>query len=544
MPRPRRIAIIGAGFTGSLLARILTGQGYEVLLFERGRHPRFAIGESTTPLANLALERLARRYGLPDLYALAAHGRWLRAFPEVRRGLKRGFTFYQQRRHARYANTPDNGARLLVAASPGDEVADSHWLRADVDHFLVREAVAAGVDYRDSTSLEDISFGASGPRIRGSTGGKPFTEAVDFVVDASGPARFLARHLAIPSALGKLRTRSALLFSHFRGVREFQRVAAEEGAAMPPGPYLDHQAAVHHLLREGWMYLLAFDHGVTSAGFLLAPDGMAGIAPRWAATHPEAAWQRLLGRYPSIERQFEEAEPLFPIGFRPMIQHRMSRAVGTRWAVLPHTYAFVDPLFSTGIAWGLLGVERLALAFESAATESRVPWRAILDRYGRLLSAEADQIDRLVYGGYLSRGDFGLFTAHALLYFATVSFTEVSQRIGVAPDPAWRGFLGAGDAEWEAVFAESVRRIKRAVGGSHGAVPARIRSAFAEWVREAIATRNIGGLFDSERRNMYPVDLELLVDRCHLLGLDRPAMLAALPLLRGAPHDIPPARTP
>ena len=180
----------------------------------------------------------------------------------------------------------------------------------------------------------------------------------------------------------------------------------------------------------------------------------------------------------------------------------------------------------------------------SPAPESRLPGRAILDRYGRLLSAEADQIDRLVYGGYLSRGDFGLFTAHALLYFATVSFAEVSQRIGVAPDPAWRGFLGAGDAEWEAVFAESVRWIKRAVGGSHRAVPARIRSAFAEWVREAIAPRNIGGLFDSDRNNLYPVDLELLVDRCHLLGLGRPAMLAALPLLRGAPHDIPPARAP
>ena len=48
-----------------------------------------------------------------------------------------------------------------------------------------------------------------------------------------------------------------------------------------------------------------------------------------------------------------------------------------------------------------------------------------------------DQIDRLVYGGYQSRGDFGLFTAHALLYFATVGFAEVSQRVGMVPDPAW-----------------------------------------------------------------------------------------------------------
>ena len=31
--------------------------GYDVVLLERGTHPRFAIGESSTPLANLSLER-------------------------------------------------------------------------------------------------------------------------------------------------------------------------------------------------------------------------------------------------------------------------------------------------------------------------------------------------------------------------------------------------------------------------------------------------------------------------------------------------------
>ena len=48
---------------GALMARVLAVLGYDVVLLERGAHPRFAIGESTTPLANLSLERLARRYG-------------------------------------------------------------------------------------------------------------------------------------------------------------------------------------------------------------------------------------------------------------------------------------------------------------------------------------------------------------------------------------------------------------------------------------------------------------------------------------------------
>ena len=55
------VAIVGSGFAGSLLARLLARRGLAVALVERGQHPRFALGESSTPLAALALERLARR---------------------------------------------------------------------------------------------------------------------------------------------------------------------------------------------------------------------------------------------------------------------------------------------------------------------------------------------------------------------------------------------------------------------------------------------------------------------------------------------------
>ena len=165
------VAVIGSGFAGSLMARVLAVLGYDVVLLERGTHPRFAIGESSTPLANLSLERLARRYGLADCYRLAAHGRWLEHFPDVRRGLKRGFTFY---RHHPGATVEDNtlaSERLLVAASPNDAVADSHWLRADVDHHFVREAIAAGVDYRDRVELTGLDLDDHGARLTGQRAG-------------------------------------------------------------------------------------------------------------------------------------------------------------------------------------------------------------------------------------------------------------------------------------------------------------------------------------------------------------------------------------
>ena len=63
--RDADVVIVGAGFAGALTAMALRRRGRSVLLVERGRHPRFAIGESSTPLANLLIEELADRTTCP-----------------------------------------------------------------------------------------------------------------------------------------------------------------------------------------------------------------------------------------------------------------------------------------------------------------------------------------------------------------------------------------------------------------------------------------------------------------------------------------------
>ena len=70
----REVVIVGSGFAGSILARMLRSRGKEVLLLERDQHPPFTIGESSTPLAALALERIAREYDLPDPDSLGGMG--------------------------------------------------------------------------------------------------------------------------------------------------------------------------------------------------------------------------------------------------------------------------------------------------------------------------------------------------------------------------------------------------------------------------------------------------------------------------------------
>jgi FADH2 O2-dependent halogenase len=518
-----RIAIVGSGFAGSILARVLQVQGHRVLLLDRHRHPRFALGESSTPLAALSLERLAERYGLDDLHALAAWGRWRERLPHLRRGLKRGFTFYGHSPGCPFANGAANERRLLVAASPDDGVADTHWLRADVDHHLAKQAEAVGVEVLEEVELTGLEAGGRGWRLGGMHQGRALRFAADLLVDASGAGGFLARHLPISAVEAAPDT--LLVYGHFDGLADFAEVAAAGGAQLSTGPYPDEQAAVHHVLQEGWMYVLPFDHGTVSAGFVISEER---AKRELAALSPEQAWARLLDRYPTLRNQLAAAVPARPIAMIPRLQHRLSRAAGDRWALFPHAFCFLSPLFSTGIAWSLLAVERLALLLERRPAEG-------LGRYGSLLEREADHLQRLVAGAYEAMRDFDLFAAYSYLYFAAASFGEVSQRLLPAPKGggswAWEGFLGSGDP----VLREALDRVLTTLRElPAGPADAPTRRAFENEVRSAIAPRNLAGLADPGRQRLYPVDLEPLVEGAGLMGLTSEEIRRELPRLRGA----------
>gem|GEM_PF-6339142 len=147
------VLIAGAGFAGSLAALILQRLGLRVCLVEKARHPRFAIGESSTPAADMILRDLAREYDLPWLQALSRYGTWCRQFPDVMRGLKRGFSFYKHHPGKAFYTDAQHSHELLVAASADDEHSDTQWLRADFDAFLVSKVQEAGIDYWDETEI-------------------------------------------------------------------------------------------------------------------------------------------------------------------------------------------------------------------------------------------------------------------------------------------------------------------------------------------------------------------------------------------------------
>ena len=530
------VAVVGSGFAGSILARALAVAGRRVVLLERGRHPRFALGESSTPLAALSLERLADRYGLPDLRALAAYGRWRRELPEVAHGLKRGFTFLAHRRGRPLAASgnvdPPGTGRLLVAASPTDEVADSHWLRSSVDAYLAARAVEAGADLRDEVELTAAEEEPGGLRLSGRWRGRPLDLRAGFVVDGSGAGRFLARHLPIPplpdettASRPASRPASALLYGHFEGALPLAEAAPDLG---PPGPYPDERAAVHHLLDEGWAYALRFDSGRLSAGIELPLDAAGRFEGlEAAADDPAAAFRRIVERYPTLAAQLGPAVAVEPIRLVPRLQYRLARAAGCRWILLPSSFASTGPLYSTGIAWSLLAVERAAAVLE----RDRPPAAETLDAYHTVLALEADWIDRLVAGGLRARGRFEAFSAWCTLYFAAAAFTESAQRLVTRAAP-WHGeaFLGAQDRVLREALRSSETGLDAVLAG--GAEEADFRRR----VVRAVRARDVVGFDLPDRRGLHPVDLGVLVDRAHLLGLSREQVEAALPRLRGTPE--------
>ncbi len=523
MPHRFDVAIVGSGFAGSILARLLSVRGLSVSLLERSSHPRFALGESSTPLAALCLERLAATYDLPDLHALAAWGRWRERLPQLGCGRKRGFTFYRHGPGLPFDAGPANERRLLVAASPTDVIADCHWLRSAVDAFLVEQARTSGVHYLDELKLETAWVGSDGIELAGIRHGAPVALSAAFAVDATGPAGFLARAFRLTEGR-QLLTCAGLVYGHFLDVAPLVELA---GPLPGEPPYPEQFAAVHHLVDEGWLYELRFDSGLVSAGLLVEGGLPEGIdAP--------AAWRAMLDRYPSLAAQFEKATPTRPLRTVPLIQYRRGAAGGPRWAALPHAYAFIDPLYSTGIAWSLLGVERLAdLLLERGPDSPEIASGRGLTPYLELLTREADQIDRLVAGAYRSRAHFDLFVAQSLLYFALVGFAEARQRLLAPPRAAWEGFLAAGEPEWEAALGEALARLRALTAYGHSPSSSEVAS-FTAWVRATIAPRDVAGLTRADRGHLIPVDLAALRAAADRLGLEPGEIDAALPRLRGA----------
>ena len=498
MTRRYDIIVVGSGFSGSLLAWILASQGRSVLLIDRSKHPRFAVGESSTPTADFLLAYLAQRWNLPALAPLASWGQWKEHCPEILCGKKRGFSYY--RHHPGQPLNRENlhAESMLVAASARDAWSDTHWVRSSVDAFLADQARSAGATLLESTQLLSARFDPLEHRwtctlktdcaktaCASTEDSEPSIEAT-WIVDATGHQGLQSPSIDNPDDSSFMHTRTGAVFGHFEGVAPFV------AASSPEDPFCGDDAAQHHLLDEGWIWMLRFDHGVTSVG-LVQPS---------STQRSEGTFWEVLERHPSLAELMQHAKLVAPLGFdtaRPTmgLVDRMSRcrarASGPGWVCLPVSYGFVDPLHSSGIAHSLSGVVRLAEALVSDRNDCYESIRT----YGADLRREIQWLDLLVAGCYACQPSFESFIAYACLYF--VSAIEFEKQLAVDPGRWPNGFMQSHDRRWVPVVNQAYEFLVRS-----GQTQVRNKSTLSQFpiqVRRWIEPWNRVGLLDPASAN-------------------------------------------
>lgn len=480
------VVVIGSGFAGSLFAMIARRQGRSVILLERGRHPRMVIGESSTPLSNLLLEELAIRYDLPLLRPLTKWGSWQAHYPNVACGVKRGFSFFHHDMQQGHSSLITTDNHFLVAASPHDSIADTHWYRTDFDYFLVEQAKRIGVTYIDELRLERFVETGDYVELAGMRRDIKQTVRARFVVDASGPRGCLHRLLNLKEKPFQDYPPTQALYSHFSGVQRMPFVYRD-----PPYPIED--AAVHHIFDGGWVWLLHFNNGITSAGVAATEE----VAKHLNFAEGETAWAQLLKLIPVLASQFADAKHILPFKYLPHLSFCSARIAGEKWALLPSAAGFVDPLLSTGFPLTLLGINRLAAAFEDHWNEPAL--QEALAAYETSTVEELDATAKLISAIYANMDNFPAFRAISMLYFAAASFSETARRLE-KPDLA-QSFLLCKDAR----FGPACRSL---LDWARIGIESHETTGFIDKVMRAIEPFDVAGLCTQHSMPWFPVDAD------------------------------------
>jgi flavin-dependent dehydrogenase len=331
------VAVIGGGPAGATIAALLAGRGRSVTVLEKDRHPRFHIGESLLPHNNPLFARL----GVLD---------------EVRRiGVVKNGAQFCSMYHGR--NETFYFRQALDKSQPsGFEV---H--RADLDQILLRNAARKGAAVFEATRVEQVHFDPDGATVHATGPEGAVQWRARFLVDASGRDTFLASLFRIKAP--NPRHASVALYGHYEGAHRYP--GADEGNISIY--WFDH----------GWIWFIPLQRGITSVGAVCWPYYL-----KTRAGSLEQFLDATIASCPALAERLAQARRIAPVTATGNYSYQAARCAGANYILVGDAYAFVDPVFSSGVYLAMSGAFTGADAVDAALRDPASAPRA-LARYER-----------------------------------------------------------------------------------------------------------------------------------------------------------------
>jgi flavin-dependent dehydrogenase len=341
-----RVAIIGAGPSGSALAILLARQGARVTLFDDGRRPELLVGESLVP----AVVPILRRLGLEEETA---------SFSRV----KPGVSFIW--------SPADRFSFAFARYAPGVFPYAYNIPRPRFDAAVLAAAIASGVERvvaharLESVTEDGRELGlaretlAAAPALGG--------RQPDLIVDATGRARLGARALNIAAHLGP--RKDVAHFAHFENF----------GWDDAPGQVLIRR------LHAGWGWCIPLQDRL-SVGIVLGREDAARLG-----ASPGERLERAIADDPWLSSIARGSKRVTSVATYANYQLISQRGVGPGWVMVGDAFGFVDPMLSPGVLLALRSAELVADALapfsKTGATPSPVELAEALRSYATTQTA-------------------------------------------------------------------------------------------------------------------------------------------------------------